>query len=123
MEGQTMKGISEYQQNAVEAQPQGRIIVLLYEGAIKFLRQAILELEAGHFMEKGQYINKATAILDELKDCLDMKAGGEIAQNLMNLYVFMISHLYQANFTRDAKRIQEVIDLLEQINSGWKGIQ
>jgi flagellar protein FliS len=118
-----MKGIAEYKQNTVETQPKGRIIVLLYEGAIKFLRQAILELQAGHFMEKGQFINKATAILDELKDCLDMETGGEIAQNLRNLYVFMISHLYKANFTRDLKMIQDVIDLLEQLNSGWKGIQ
>ena len=118
-----MKGIAEYKQNTVETQPQGRIIVLLYEGAVKFLRQAIAELEAGHFMEKGQYINKATAILDELSGSLNMEAGGEIAQNLKDLYRFMVTHLYKANFSRDPRMIREVIDLLEQLNSGWKGIQ
>jgi flagellar protein FliS len=118
-----MKGIAEYKQNAVDTQSQGRIIVLLYEGAIKFLRQALAELEAQHFVEKGQFINKATAILAELSDCLDMEAGGEIARNLKNLYLFMITHLNKANFNRDPQMIREVIALLEQLNSGWKGIQ
>ncbi len=118
-----MKGISEYAQNSVDTQSQGRIVVLLYEGAIKFLRQAIAELEAGHFVEKGQYINKAIAIIEELDMCLDMEVGGEIARNLRQLYRFMTGRLSQANLKRDPNMIREVIGLLEELNVGWKGIQ
>jgi flagellar secretion chaperone FliS len=118
-----MKGIAEYKQNAVETQTPGRIVVLLYEGAVKFLRQAVAELEARRFVEKGQYIGKAVAILEELNGSLDMEVGGEIAQNLRQLYFFMIRRLNQANFDRNPEIIREVITLLEQLNSGWKGIQ
>jgi len=117
-----MKAIEAYQENAVTTQTRGRLIVLLYDGAIKFLRQAVAELEAGHFAEKGQYIAKAQAIIMELNTCLDVNAGGEIARNLRNLYNFMNRHLNEANLRRDAGKIREVIACMENLNEGWKSI-
>jgi flagellar protein FliS len=117
-----MRGINVYQENAVVTQTRGRLVVLLYEGAIKFLRLSEKELAAGDYAAKGEYINKALAILNELDGCLDMDAGGEIAQNLRKLYQFMIRHLVQANINRDPRRIQEVIKCLEDLCEGWKAI-
>ena len=117
-----MNGIAAYKENAVTTQTRGRLIVLLYEGAIKFLRQAIGELESGNFMEKGRYINKAQAIITELNSCLDMDSGGEIAQNLRKLYNFMSTHLDEANLKRDPQRIHDVITCLSDLNEGWKAI-
>ena len=117
-----MSGIAAYQENAVSTQTRGRLIVLLYEGAIKFLRQAIAEIEAGNFMEKGRYINKAQGIIAELNSCLDMEAGGEIAQNLRTLYNFMSKHLDEANLQRDPQRIRDVVACLSDLNEGWKVI-
>jgi len=117
-----MKGINTYQENAVATQTRGRLIVLLYEGAIKFLRLARKELDAGNYAAKGEYINKALAILNELDSCLDMEAGGKVAQNLRSLYQFMIRHLSEANIRRDGQKIQEVIKCLEELNEGWKTI-
>ena len=54
-----MKGIAAYQDSTVTTQSKGRLIVLLYDGAIKFMRLAIKELEANNYEAKGQYINKA----------------------------------------------------------------
>ncbi len=115
-------GIRTYQQNAVATQTRGRLVVLLYDGAIKFLEQAKGELAAGHDAAKGTYINKALAIINELDACLDMEKGGEIASNLRRLYQFMIRHLSQANTHRDPQRIQDVIDCLKDLNEGWKAI-
>lgn len=115
-----MKGLSAYQENRVTTQSKGRLVVLLYEGAIKFLRQAIEEIEAGHWAEKGKYISKALAIVDELNTSLDMEAGGEVAANLRRLYEFMTAHLEQANMNRDAEPCREVIRLLEDLNGAWK---
>jgi flagellar protein FliS len=117
-----MKGIGAYQDAAIITQPRGRLIVLLYEGAIKFLRLAITEIEANNWEAKGRHINRAIDIINELYVVLDMEAGGEIAQNLRGLYAFMIRHLSQANVKRDAKMIQEVINLLAELNDGWKAI-
>lgn len=117
-----MKGIGAYQDTAVTTQNRGRLIVLLYEGAIKFLKLAIGEIEAGNWEAKGRYLNRAIDIINELDTVLDMEAGGEIAQNLRKLYVFMVRHLGQANIKRDPKMIREVIALLTDLNDGWKTV-
>jgi len=117
-----MKGISTYKENAVSTQTKGRLIVLLYEGAIKFLRQAISELEAGNYAAKGEYINKAQAIIAELDSSLDMEAGGEIAQNLRDLYHFVSRHLNEANVKRDPQRIRDVLTCLEDLIEGWRAV-
>jgi len=115
-------GIRTYHEHAVATQTRGRLVVLLYDGAIKFLEQAKRELANGNFTAKGTFINKALAILNELDSCLDLEKGGEIASNLRHLYQFMIRHLSDANIHRDAQRIQDVIDCLKDLNEGWKAI-
>lgn len=117
-----MKAMEAYQQVAVTTQSKGRLVVMLYDGAIKFLKLALKDLEAGNFAAKGQYINRAQDILNELNAVLDMEAGGEVAQNLRSLYLFMNRRLSQANAKRDAQMIQEVIALMEELNQGWKTI-
>jgi len=117
-----MKAMDAYQQVAVTTQSKGRLIVMLYDGAIKFLRLAIKELEAGNYAAKGQYINRAHDILNELNGVLDMDNGGEIARNLRSLYTFMNRRLRQANTKRDPQMIREVIALMEELNQGWKTV-
>jgi flagellar protein FliS len=117
-----MKGISAYQDTTVSTQTRGRLIVLLYEGAIKFSKLAISEIEAGNWEAKGRYINRAIDIINELNAVLDMEAGGEIAQNLRRLYAFMVRHLGEANMKRDPQMIREVIAMLAELNEGWKAV-
>lgn len=117
-----MNPITTYQQTAVSTQSKGRLIVMLYEGAIKFLNLAIAEIEAKNYAQKGIYIDKAQDIINELNAVLDLEAGGEIASNMRKLYMFMTSHLSQANIKCDIQKIREVIDLLEELNKGFKAI-
>ncbi len=117
-----MNGFAAYQDTAVTTQSKGRLIVLLYEGAIKFMKLAIKELEARDYAEKGRYINRAQDIINELNAILDMDAGGEIAQNLRSLYLFMSRRLSEANTNRDPEMIREVINLMEELNQSWKAI-
>ncbi|MCP4613158.1 MAG: flagellar export chaperone FliS [Planctomycetes bacterium] len=117
-----MSGITTYQDNAVTTQSKGRLIVMLYDGAIRFLRLAIKEIENNNYEAKGRYINKAIDILNELNVVLDMDAGGEIAGNLRKLYIFMINRLSQGNVQSDPKLIRDVIKLMEELNSSWKAI-
>ena len=117
-----MKGIQTYQDTAVTTQSKGRLIVMLYEGAVKFLKLAIKEAEAKNYEAKGKYIGKAQDIIAELNAVLDMEAGGEIAGNLRKLYFFMNDRLSKANGKNDPEIIREVISLLEELNQGWKAI-
>lgn len=117
-----MDGIQSYQENAVTTQSSENLIVMLVDGAIRFLNKAVEELEAKNFGEKGKCIVKALAIINELDVALDMEAGGEIAKNLRSLYDFMRGHLAQANIKKDPKMIREVIKILHDLNEGWKSI-
>ena len=117
-----MNGLEAYQDAAVTTQSKGRLIVLLYDGAIKFMKLAIKELEAGNFEAKGQYIGRAQGIISELNVILDTEAGGEIAVNLRKLYCFMNNRLSEANTKREPQKIREVINLMEELNKSWKAI-
>ena len=117
-----MSGVDIYKENAIGTQGKGRLIVMLYDGAIKFMNLAIKELEAVNYAEKGKYIAKAQDIINELNAVLDVDTGGEIATNLRQLYCFMIRRLSEANLKKDPRLIQDVIDLMEELNQGWKAV-
>ena len=117
-----MKEIAAYQNAAITTQSKGRLIVLLYDGAIKFMKLAIKELEAHNYEAKGRFIGRAQDIINELNAVLDMETGGEIAANLRKLYCFMNRRLSEANTNRDPQMIREVITLMEELNQSWKAI-
>ena len=117
-----MKAVQAYHNAAVTTQSKGRLIVLLYDGAIKFMKLAIKELEAQDYEAKGRYIGRAQDIINELNAVLDIDAGGETAANLRKLYCFMNRRLAEANTRRDPQMIREVITLMEELNQSWKAI-
>jgi flagellar protein FliS len=115
-----MNGLEAYQSTAVLTQSKGRLMVMLYEGAIKFLKLAIKEMEAQNYEAKGRYIAKAQDIIWELNSAMNMEVGGETTKNLRSLYLYMNRQLNQANIKVGPERCQEVISLLETLNSSWK---
>ena len=117
-----MSLLAAYKENSVTTQSGERLVVMLYDGAIRFLKLALNAMSQNDFEAKGKYIAKAQDVISELNVVLDMDAGGEIASNLRSLYLFMNSHLSQANTNCDQKKIQDVIDLLEELNQSWKAI-
>lgn len=117
-----MKGIEAYKETSITTQSKGRLVVMLYEGAIKFLKEAIRGIETGDPEAKGKCIAKAQDIILELNTVLDMEGGGEVAMNLRKLYMFMNSQLNQANLKQDTKMVEEVIKLMEELNQSWKAI-
>ena len=117
-----MSAIGTYEETAVTTQNKGRLIVLLYDGAIKYLKQANRAMQIGDIEAKGLYITKAQSIISELNSVLDMQAGGEITKNLRSLYNFISRQLSQANINRDERVIDEVITILEELNSAWRTI-
>lgn len=95
---------------------------MLYEGAIRFTKQARAAMEQKKIADKGKFISKATAILSELMATLDFKAGGELAVDLENLYVFMIDKLIEGNINNDTKCLDNVEELLMTLYSAWKDV-
>jgi len=117
-----MDGTTLYEETAITTQNKGRLVVMLYDGAIKFLNQAVKAIQAGNLEAKARNIGRARDIIFELNTVLDLDAGGEVAQNLRTLYNFMNSHLNQANISNDAQMIRDVIALLKKLNEGWRAV-
>ena len=115
-------GYAVYQETAVTTQSKGKLVVMLYDGAIKFLKQAIIAIENEDFQTKNNLIIKAQDIILELNAVLDMEAGGEIAENLRKLYVYVGRRLAEANVKNDISVINEVIKLLDELNQAWRAI-
>ena len=109
-------------QAAVDTADPHTLIQMLFNGAVERINKAKLCMEQGVVAEKGENISKAISIIDGLKTSLDMNAGGEIAENLAALYDYMQRQLLQANLTDEAKYLDEVLSLLNEIRSGWMAI-
>ena len=112
----------KYQRTQVTTASKEKILLMLYEGAIRFTKQAALHMEKKNIAEKGKHISKATAILSELMATLDFKQGGQLAADLENLYIFMIDKLIEGNINNDVKCLKTVEELLLTLYQAWKDV-
>lgn len=111
-----------YQTVQVTTTDRGRLLLMMYEGGLKFLKQAKVGLEANDMAKFCRFLSKGQAIIAELMNTLDFEKGGEIAKDLDRLYDFMLFYLTEANLYRDAERVGKVIALLETIYASYKQI-
>lgn len=117
-----------YQKTNVSTASQGRLVVLLYEGAVKQLNASLNYFEPdGKIVPKnienfGICIQKAQSIITELQVSLDMDKGGDISRNLMSLYVFFNEELVNATISQDKKKIEFVANMMTQLADSWRQI-
>jgi flagellar protein FliS len=109
----------QYQQNQILTASPEQILVMLYDGAIRFVRQAKMGIEAGDRGQMSDGISRCMAIVTEFANTLDHEIGGEIAANLDGLYSFMIRELTQANLHIDGKKLTVVEGLLLDLRGTW----
>lgn len=117
-----IKGSQAYVEAQFNTTGQGEVLLLLYDGAIKFLNQAKEKILEKDFGAKGILISKALDVINELESSLNMNLGGEIAENLHNLYVLCTTRLLQANLKLDIALIDSVIDVLSGLRSAYAEI-
>ncbi len=113
----------KYRQTEVATADRGRLVMLLYDGAINFLRNAKHNIQAANIEGKCNNINRAQNIIQELEFSLNMKEGGEIAKNLRSLYQFMYTHLVRAKIGKDGtQNVDDVISMLSSLNEAWREV-
>ena len=113
-------GQQQYKKVQVATVDRGRLIVLLYEGAISFLTKAQACLDEEDIPSACTLINRAQDILDELNASLNMDQGGDIAANLHRLYMYMGDQLVQAKIKGEKCILSEVIRMLTTLNEAWR---
>ncbi|MCL2025461.1 MAG: flagellar export chaperone FliS [Leptospirales bacterium] len=113
----------QYKETQVNTANQGKLIVMLYDGAIKFLNIAAENMDSPKTYDvANNNIIKAQDIVTELLLSLNMADGGEIAGNLFNLYMFFKKQLLDANISKDPEKIKPVIANLKVLRDAWDQI-
>jgi flagellar secretion chaperone FliS len=98
------------------------LVQMLLDGAAERLMIAKGCIERGEITRKAKLLHSCVTILAELRGCLNLGAGGALAENLSNLYEYMVRQLLLANVNTDAARVTEVLSLLNEIRSAWIAI-
>ena len=128
MFGQARKGVNMYAQMGLEtgvlAASPNKLIIMLYDGAISACRSAIVHMQQQDIQKKSDMIAKAIMIIESgLRMSLDKKVGGEIANSLDALYMYMSNRLTIANIRNQPEIINEVTQLLAELKSAWEAIE
>ena len=116
-------GLKSYRQISLETAPPGNLVLMLYDGALRFLGQARAGFDLEDPLERNQTIHnnvvKTQNILEELGITLNLEAGGELAETLRDLYLYMGGRLMESNFNKDPEGIDEVLERLSVIRDAW----
>ncbi len=118
-------GYRQYNQVQIRTANKGKLIVMLYQGAIRFMKKALILLEQRDMEGKGHNLIKAQDIILELLYALDQEMldkGNELALNLQRLYLYAYRRLVRANIDMDPAPVKEVIELMANLLEAWEKV-
>ncbi|MEO5821996.1 MAG: flagellar export chaperone FliS [Vicinamibacteraceae bacterium] len=116
------RGAEAYYQTHVQSRSPLELVVMLYDGALRFCDQAATAMDAGDMTTKAMAMSRAFAILAELQNTLNVKDGGELARQLDALYAHMHDRLVDANIQRSSAPIRDVMKLLTPLRDAWSQV-
>jgi len=115
----TASKTAAYRQQSILTATPGQLVVMLYDGCLRFLNQAAYAMREDNVRESHARLVRADAIINELLSTLDMEQGGVIASRLQGIYVFCSRQLLDARGQRDPEMIDKVADLLGELRDSW----
>jgi flagellar protein FliS len=111
-----------YRQQSILTATPGQLVVMLYDGCLRFLHQAAHAMRGGDMVESNARLIRAEAIIDELHATLDLEQGGVVASRLQGIYVFCNRHLLDARSAQEPEMIEKVSELLAELRDAWAHI-
>lgn len=109
----------KYKQSSVTSASREKLLLMLYEAAIRFTKKAITAVENKNIAERGENIGRAYDIVMELNNTLNHKMAPDLAKNLESLYMFITDQYTQANISGKPEPLQEALKVLEILYKGW----
>lgn len=110
-----------YRQSAILTAPPERLVVMLYDGARRFLHQAAVAMRDGDVQTAHDRLRRAEAIIDHLLTTLDLEQG-QVAERLQSIYRFCQRHLAEGRIKQDAAKLDKVSELLGELREAWAEI-
>jgi len=114
------KALNSYNQMNVNIDRPEKLVLMLYEGALRFANFAKKAINEGNIEDKVKYIIKTSNIFIELLNSLDFEKGGDIAYYLNGLYAYQLELLAKANLENEPKYLDDVIRVLKGLIEAWK---
>jgi flagellar secretion chaperone FliS len=111
-----------YRENAVLSATPAQLVVMLYDGARRFLRQATTAMRAGEVEQAHDTLRRAELIIAHLDGVLDHDQDGQLSERLHAIYQFCLVHLNRARMGQDADKLEEVTRLLAELRESWAEI-
>ena len=122
MYGAMARGANAYYQTQVTSQSPLELVVMLYDGALRFLRMTSDAMRRGDLVTKRTAMSRSMAIIQELQSSLNMEAGGEVSAQLDRLYTYINTRLLDANMHSKVEAVDECIRLLAPLRDAWAQI-
>lgn len=119
MQTAAARATQAYQQTMVQSRSPLELVVMLYDGAIRYMTDARDAMARRDLVAKRDALSRSMAIVGELHATLNMKDGGQIAVSLDALYSYVNARLLDANMKGDASAIDESIKLIGQLREAW----
>lgn len=113
------KTLQSYRNTEILTANKESVLLLLYEGGIRFLKQAIQAVEQKDIPEKARLIGRVQDIINELRATLNHKEGGELASSLDSLYLFITDRLVSGNKENDPEKLKEALGILSTLHEAW----
>lgn len=110
---------NQYLVNTVNAASPEQLMLMLYDGAVRFISLAIQAIDNGQIDKRALYINKTSAIVSEFAATLDHTQDPGLAENLDALYSYMLTRMMEANLKNETKPLQEVKTMLTDLRTTW----
>ena len=110
---------AQYRQNSVETATPTRLIVMLYDGAIRFLSQALAAMQVKNHVQQSILIGKAQSILAYLRETLDLEVGKAFAESLDRIYAALMHSLTEANILNKPEPVEEAVKILRELRESW----
>ncbi len=114
--------IGSYQKTSIQTASKEELILMLYNGAIKYTHNAIEYLDQKNIPEASKNICRAQAIIVELLNSLNFEVGGEIAKNLEYLYSVMVDNLTVSNFEHKTEPLKLNLQIMDRLKGAWEGV-
>lgn len=111
--------VNQYKKNEIETASPEKILILLYDGAIRFLIKAKSAMAENDIQETHNNLVACQNIILEFMNAIDMENGGDLAQKLYNLYDYFYNTLVQANMKKDVKKVNEILEHLKSLRETW----
>ena len=121
-----MTALAQYGQIKNDAQTSyaspHQLMLMLFDGAIEAMSMTIGSIQNKNFELRSKQNTRSIAIINGMRECLDLEKGGELADNLYSLYQYMVQELFRASFKNDVDTIQNIQTMLKDIRGSWEKI-